>query len=148
MIRARRLLWRRSGGRFPIVLALGAAVTCAAACSDPDRPTFGPFPYGPDTLPPTIEFLAPLGSDSVFPAGSRILVQVAVRDRTPIRSVASGVLGAVVFGFPTLFPDDTVFAADFPITTPAGVTGAITFRVVATDTLGNRSDADRHFILQ
>jgi hypothetical protein len=139
----------RARGSVAAALLLGAAVvSAAAACSDPERPPFGPFPFGPDTFPPTIDFLAPPGSDSVFAPGSRILVRVVVRDRSPIQSVASGVLGVVVYGFETLFPDDTVLDADFPITTPAGVTGAITFRVVATDTLGNRSSADRHFLLQ
>lgn len=139
---------RHSPGGVATALVLGAAALTAAACTDPERPTYGPFPFGPDTAPPAIEFLAPPASDTAFPAGSRILVHVAVRDRSPIGSVASGVLGVVVYGFETLFPDDTVLEADFPITTPAGVTGAITFRVVATDTLGNRSSADRHFLLQ
>jgi len=139
---------RHSPRGLATALFLGAAAIAAAACSEPERPTYGPFPFGPDTFPPAIEFLAPPASDTVFPPGSRILVHVAVRDRSPIGSVASGVLGVVVYGFETLFPDDTVLEADFPITTPAGVTGAITFRVVATDTLGNRSSADRHFLLQ
>lgn len=135
-------------GRAWIVLGLSVGVfTFAAACSDPDRPTFGPFPFGPDTAGPAITFLN-AASDSLYPAGSRIVVHVEVRDRSPIQSVAAGVLGAVTYGFETLFPDDTVFAVDYPITTPAGVVGGITLRVVATDTLGNRSGADRHFILQ
>lgn len=142
------LAHRHSRGGLATALVIGTAVVSAAACSDPERPTFGPFPFGPDTFPPAIEFLAPPAADTVFAAGSRIVVRVAVHDRSPIGSVASGVLGAVVFGFQTLFPDDTVFEAEFPITTPAGVTGAITFRLVATDTLGNRSSADRHFLLQ
>ena len=142
--------WPRHRAGVPHVTTFisGAVLVFAAACSDPDRPTFGPNPYGPDTFPPTIEFLAPPVADTVFAPGTRILVHVAVRDRSPNRSLASGGLGTVVYGFETLFPEDTTFEASFPITTPAGVTGAITFRVVATDTLGNRSSADRHFLLQ
>jgi len=143
-IRDRRRQWI---GPWLAVTACAGALALSAACSDPERPTFGPFPFGPDTSAPSIAFLSP-GPDSVYPPGSRIVVQVEVRDRSPIRSVAAGVLGVVVFGFETLFPDDTLFVADYPITAPAGVAGAITFRVVATDTLGNRSSADRNFILQ
>ena len=138
---------RRWIGAWLTVLAFGGVLALAAACSEPERPTFGPFPFGPDTSGPTIAFLSP-GPDSVYLPGSRIVVQVEVRDRSPIRSLAAGVLGTVVFGFETLFPDDTLFVADYPITTPDGVAGSITFRVVATDTLGNRSSADRSFILQ
>jgi len=138
---------RRWIGASLTVTAFGGALALAAACSDPARPTFGPFPFGPDTSGPTVAFLSP-GPDSVFLPGSRIVVQVEVRDRSRILSVAAGVLGTVVFGFETQFPDDTLFVADYPITTPDGVAGGITFRVVATDTLGNRSSADRSFILQ
>lgn len=148
MTRTRPSLRSPAGILVVPTLVFATVVVSNAACSDPARPQFGPFPFGPDTIPPTIEFVAPPASDSILPAGSQILVHVAVRDRSPIRSVASGVLGAVSYGFETLFPDDTIFEADFPITTPAGVTGAITLRVVATDTLDNRSSADRRFLLR
>ncbi len=135
----------------PVRMALnvGAAtalVVLSAACADPARPDFGPGRFGPDTFPPLIEFLAP--ADSVFAAGQEIRVRVRITDRTPLASVAASVLGTVSFGFPTLFPADTLFVADYPITTDPGTSGGIVLRVVATDTLSNRATADRSFTLQ
>jgi hypothetical protein len=128
--------------------AVAATLTLlgAAACADPVRPDFGPGRFGPDTFPPRIEFLAP--ADSVYAAGQEIRVRVRITDRTPLASVAAGVLGEVTFGFPTLFPADTLFVADYPITTDPGTNGTIVFRVVATDTLSNRAAADRSFVIQ
>lgn len=134
------------GGR-PTAFAVAMALTVlGAACADPVRPDLGPGRFGPDSFPPLIEFLAP--SDSLFAAGQEIRVLVRISDRTPIASVAAGVLGVVTFGFPTLFPADTLFIVEYPITTDQGTNGGIILRVVATDTLRNRATADRSFTIQ
>jgi methylated-DNA-[protein]-cysteine S-methyltransferase len=129
-------------------VVLLASTGIAAACGTPERPTFPWNTAGPDTTAPRIEFLTPPPADSVFDTGDRISVTVRITDRSPIISVATGVLGVMTFGFDTLFPDDTIFEVTYPIATPLGVTGRIELRVVATDTARNRASVGRGFVLQ
>jgi hypothetical protein len=132
-----------------LTLACHVGIAWAAlACGEPTRPIFNPSPFDPDTFPPRIEFLEPAVADSVYAPGSQIVVRVRVSDRTTLSAVAAGVLGAFALGFPNIFPNDTVLVVDYPIPTPVGVTGQITLRIVATDSLDNRASADRSFVLQ
>lgn len=119
------------------------------SCADPTRPRFGPDPSAADTFPPTITFLAPPPDDTILSVGQNVLVQVRVSDTSPIQSIAAGVLGVFTFSYPSIFPDDTVTVTGYQISVPPVVpTGQIVLRVVATDTLFNRSSADRAFVIQ
>jgi hypothetical protein len=126
------------------VIALGIAV----ACAEPTRPRFDADPSAPDTSAPRLDFLAPLPGDSVQPSGQEIVVQVRVTDNRRIQSIAAAVAGAVNFAFPSLFPDDSIFEAGFPISVPSATAGRIVIRIVATDTTFNVSSAARAFVIQ
>jgi len=126
---------------LPLLLA-------AAACTAPDRPLFFPDSLVVDTFPPVIEFLSPPEADSIRPSGSAIQVQVHVSDASPIQSIAAGVIGTLLISFPSEEPLDTAASVGYSISVPSGTTGRIVLRVVATDTLRNRSSADRPFVIQ
>ncbi len=149
----KRRLLSLEHGSSPLRLLAWAALLMlgtlgATACGDPERPDFGLDIVLPDTTPPTVVFLTPAPADSVFDTGTQILVGVRIHDRSPITSVAASVLGLVTFGFETVFPNDTIFEATYPISTPLGPSGRIELRVVATDSAQNRTTAGRAFVLQ
>ena len=125
-----------------------AAAWMAVACSAPERPIFGPEQGLADTVPPNVEFLAPPSADSTFPAGTQIQVQVHVFDAGLLEGVAASVSGVMAFGFPPSFPNDTGVVIGYVVATQPTVTGILSFHVVATDTAGNRTDANRDFRIE
>jgi methylated-DNA-[protein]-cysteine S-methyltransferase len=149
----KRRLLSLEGRATPTRLALLAltlvTLVSAASCADPTRPRFVPDPSAVDTFPPTITFLEPPPDDTILSVGQDVLVQVRVSDTSPIQSIAAGVLGVFTFSYPSIFPDDTVAVTGYQIAVPPVVpAGQIVLRIVATDTLFNRSSADRAFVIQ
>jgi methylated-DNA-[protein]-cysteine S-methyltransferase len=153
--RKRRLLALEERSRPAGLPAAGAQRSLFAAlllvgglsCSDPQRPTFGPGDGAPDTEPPRIEFLAP-PPNSVFAAGSQVVVRVRVTDESTLAEVLAAVAGAVSVGFPIIDPGTTELEVDFPIATSVGMTGTATFVVTAIDASDNEASATRSFMLQ
>ncbi len=154
--RKRRLLalegWSRPAGVRAAAAAQGSLfaallLVAAPSCSEPQRPTFGPGDGAPDTEPPRIEYLAP-AANSVFAAGTQVVVRVRVTDESTLVEVLAAVAGAVSIGFPTIDPGSPELEVEFPINTTAGMTGTATFVVTAIDAADNEATATRSFMLQ
>ncbi len=124
-----------------------AALLSAGACAEPSRPVFVPVEDLPDTSPPSIEFLAPPADDSIFVADTTIRVVTRISDRSIVRSVAASVVGAVFLEFSTELPMDTVVTIHYPIPVGVDVSGRCQLVVVAFDTLFNRAQAVRPFVI-
>jgi hypothetical protein len=105
-------------------------------CAEFDRPTFPGQSTSTDTTPPQIQFVAPLPGDTIIASGSSVTISVAVRDASGVTSLTCGVSGAVSFGFPSMFPDDTATYVLFPVPT-TGKKGRVVVSVDAADAAGN-----------
>ncbi len=134
-------------------LALCATLLVAAACGEPERINFleetGPGALGADSVGPTVEFLFPGPTDTVFSAGTQIFVRIRVQDTSGIGSVDAVVGGATAFIFPQFRPTVSLFETTYTVSTaPQMRGGTITFTVVAADEFGNTTNAVRSFLLQ
>jgi hypothetical protein len=139
---------RRARIRAGAGASLVGAACVVTGCGEPTRPFVpGNGTGGPDTFPPTIEFLAPSADTTVSP-GAIVVVQLRVSDRSDIASVVATVTGAVNFGFPQINPLDTVFQAGFPIPTDSASLGVVRFTVLAADVLANSAEDTLAFAVQ
>lgn len=138
---------RRSTGSATLLsVTVAAALMAAAACADPARPRFDHL--GPDTAGPMIEFTAPAPDDSLVNGGTDLLVDIVVRDRSSVTSVAAGVLGAFAIGYESVFPEDTVAWLTYRVPVPDTASGQFTVAIVAYDSLRNRTRSDRSFTIR
>jgi hypothetical protein len=129
-------------------MSLAVALLSAAACAEPSRPVFTEAEDLPDTSPPIIDFLSPALSDSIFPADTTIRVTARITDRSVVRSVAASVVGDVFLEFQSIFPLDTLVTVQYPIPVGPNVNGRFRIVIVALDTLFNRAQATRPFVIQ
>ena len=125
----------------------------AAACGEPERVNFlegpGSGTLSGDSAGPTIEFLFPGPTDTVFSAGAQIFVRIRVRDTTGIGSVDATVSGATAFIFPQFRPTGSLFETTYTIsTTPPMAGGTIIFRAAASDEHSNTTTVERSFLLR
>lgn len=150
----KRRLLALEGGRAPasrgtptlLGMALLGALLAGAACAEPTRPLFDQF--GPDTAGPVITFTAPDAGDTLVDAGTELAVDVEIRDRSQVESVAAAVLGAFAIGYQSVFPEDTVVTLTYRVPVPDTATGQFSLAVVAYDTLRNRTRSDRTFTIR
>jgi methylated-DNA-[protein]-cysteine S-methyltransferase len=140
---------RRAGPRAGTLLG-ALALVIAAACGEPERPIFSEpeVQQGDDNVGPTVEFLLPAPTDSVFQAGTTINVRLRILDNSNLASVDARVGGEMAFVWPQWRPVGSIFEVTYQINVPANLTGTILFRVSATDDFGNRTSRDRTFIVQ
>ena len=138
-----------------VVTAVGlcAMLLVAAACGEPERVNFLEGPGGGtlsgDSAGPTIEFLFPGPTDTVFNAGVQIFVRIRVRDTSGIGSVDATVSGVTAFIFPQFRPTGSLFETTYTISTTQQMTGGtVTFRAAASDKHSNTTTVERSFLLQ
>jgi hypothetical protein len=133
-----------TAGRCGWPIALGAAL--ALGCGDPPRPVFEPDGPTPDTVPPQVAVVAP--AESVFASGEPIEIQVEVRDEVRVDAVEASVSGALNFGWPVVFPEDTFAVLQYTVDTGSLIAGDLTFLAIAFDTVRNRGSALRQFYVR
>jgi len=124
----------------------GVALATLLGCDNPTRPTF-PQDAGPDTAAPTISVVSP-PPNTVVTSGTTETVQVLIKDRSKIMSVACTVSGVLSFAFPPANPDDSVVNVAFPIPTPKGMGGTVTLTISASDALDNGSTTTFAFVVK
>ena len=134
-------------------VGLCAMLLVAAACGEPERVTFVEGPGGGtlsgDSVGPTIEFLFPGPTDTVFNAGAQIFVRIRVADTSGIGSVDATVSGVSAFIFPQFRPVGSLFETTYTISTvPQMAGGTVIFRAAASDEHGNTTSVERSFLLQ
>ncbi len=118
-----------------------------AACTDPERPIFGPQQVLSDTVEPTITFEAPL-QGAIITRGDVVGFRVRVSSAIELAAVKAIVTGAVNFEFPVVAPADTVWAAELSVPTQASQGDTLLVEVTATDVLGHQATRTRRVTLR
>ncbi len=118
-----------------------------AACSDRERPIFGPQQVLSDTVEPTITFEAP-SQGATITRGDAVGFLVRVSSVIELAAVKAIVTGAVNFEFPVVAPADTAWAAELLVSTEGSEGNKVEVQVTATDVLGHQATGTRSIFLQ
>ena len=133
---------------FGVLALMTAALLSFVACWEPSRPVFTEAEDLPDTSPPTIDVLSPPEGDSIYQANTTIHVTAHISDPSLVRSIAASVVGVIRIDFESLFPMDTAVTVQYPIPIGPNVGGRFQINIVALDTLFNRAQVVRPFVIQ
>lgn len=118
-----------------------------AACSDRERPIFGPQQVLSDTVEPTITFAAPF-QGAIITRGDVVGFRVHVSSVIELAAVKAIVTGAVNFEFPVVHPADTTWAAELLVPTQASQGDTLLVEVTATDVLAHQATRTRRVTLR